>query len=300
MQIVSDSLGAIPLQQSPQATLSLRVDTSIKVTNKIYIYRRDDRTKLWTQLATTRNAGIVTANITNLGTFAIAYHTDTRPPVVDITVEGQVFTNKGEVPSVPHLHAVIQDENGIDITPGKTIVKIDNRTLAPSEYVMLDSGRTSTTVNLRMEPSLSDGTHAITIQATDDNGLTNTPPKELDVHVSKDFSIGLLGSYPNPFTRDMFIAYEIRGIAYAISVSLDIYTVSGRRITTMTTDGVVGSPGFFRGGTGTPTSLGYHEVWWNGLDDNGAEVANGVYFYRFAVNTGDATREIKGKFARVR
>ncbi len=36
----------------------------------------------------------------------------------------------------------------IDITPGKTIVKIDNRVLPASQYVMLDSSRTMTTVNL--------------------------------------------------------------------------------------------------------------------------------------------------------
>ena len=304
LRVVSDSLGAIPISPSAVATLSLHIDSSIHVPNTLFIYRQDDHTKQWTQLATTRpQADRLTANVTNLGTFAIAYHTDTRPPVVDIAVEGQVFSNNGEVPSQPHIHAVIQDANGIDITPGKTIVKIDNRTLLVSEYTMLDSGRTTTTVNLRIEPTLTDGTHAITIQATDNNGIMNMPAKELDVHVSQNFSVGVLGSYPNPFTKDnMFIAYEIRGIAFASTVALDIYTVSGRRIRTMNfpSDDPSRSFGFLKGGTGVPTSLGYHEVWWDGRDDSGIEVANGVYFYRFTVNTPDASQEIKGKFARVR
>ncbi len=304
IRVISDSLGAIPLTASSSATISLRIDTSIRIPNTLFIYHQDDRSKLWTQLPTARpQQDRLTANITNLGTFAIAYTTDTHPPVVDIAVEGQVFSNNGEVPPQPHIHAVIQDANGIDITPGKTVVKIDNRTLLPSEFSMLDSGRTTTTVNLRIEPTLADGNHAITIQATDNNGLTNIPAKELDVHVSKDFSVGVLGSYPNPFTKDnMFIAYEIRGVAFASSASLDLYTVSGRRIRTMSfpSDDPTRSYGFLKGGTGVPTSLGYHEVWWDGRDDSGNEVANGVYFYRFTVNTADATREIKGKFARVR
>ncbi len=311
LRITSDSLGAIPLaaSQTGASTLSVKLNLADSLINlhrndSIFIYRQDDRTKLWTILSTTRSpTGVLTAAITNLGTFGVAYNTDTKPPLVDISVEGQVFTNNGEVPPQPHIHAVIQDANGIDVTPGKTIVKIDNRTLGASEYTMLDSSRTATTINLAMNPSLSAGTHAIVIQATDDNGKTNAPPKELDVHVSSDFSVGVLGSYPNPFTRDyMFIAYEIRGIAFAQSVSLDLYTVSGRRIRTMSypSNDPTRTFGFLKGGTGDPTSLGYHEVWWDGRDDGGAEVANGVYYYRLTVTTPTATRDIKGKFARVR
>jgi flagellar hook assembly protein FlgD len=58
--------------------------------------------------------------------------------------------------------------------------------------------------------------------------------------------------------------------------------------------------GFFKGGTGNPLSLGYHEVWWDGRDDSGIEVANGAYFYRLRVKTKDDSRELTGKFARVR
>jgi len=304
IRILSDSLGAIPLQDSG-STLSLRVDSLlVQYPGKtIFIYRMDDRTHLWNRLTSTLNGNTLTAKITSLGTFAVAYNTDTKDPIVDIAVQGQVFINNGEVPPQPNIHAVIQDANGIDITPGKTIVKIDNRVLGSTEYVMLDTGRTTTTVNLSMSPSLSSGNHAITVQATDDNGRTNSPAKELDVHVSNQFSIQVLGSYPNPFTKEyMFIAYQIGGVAYASSVSLDIYTVSGRRIRTLNypSSDPTRTFGFLKGGTGDPTSLGYHEVWWDGRDDSGNEVANGVYFYRLTVNTSNANQQIKGKFARLR
>ncbi|MDP4287531.1 MAG: C25 family cysteine peptidase [Bacteroidota bacterium] len=299
VRVVSDSLGAIPLVDS-NSTLTVRVDSLAgHPIGSLFIYRQDDRSKLWTKLSTTPNGNTLTARLRNLGTFAVAYNTDTKDPVVDMTVEGQIFSQNGEVPPVPHIHAIAQDANGIDLTPGKTILKIDNQL---ADFVMLDSGRTTTTVNLRLEPSLAEGNHKITIQATDNNGRMNVA-KELDVHVSNGFSIGVLGSFPNPFTKEyMFIAYEIRGIAFATSVSLDIYTVSGRRIRTETfpSNDPTRSFGFLKGGTGVPTSLGYHEVWWDGRDDNGDEVANGVYFYRFGAQTPDASRDITGKFARLR
>lgn len=298
VRVASDSLGAIPLADSI-STLTLRVDSLAgHPISNLFIYRQDDRSKLWTQLSTTANGNTVTAKLRNLGTFAVAYNTDTKDPVVDITVEGQIFSQNGEVPPQPHIHAIAQDANGIDITPGKTLVTIDG---LPASYTMLDSGRTTSTVNLRLEPSLSSGNHRIKIQATDNNGRTNSDT--LDVHVSNGFSIGVLGSFPNPFTKEyMFIAYEIRGIAFATSVSLDIYTVSGRRIRTVSfpSSDPTRTFGFLKGGTGVPTSLGYHEVWWDGRDDSGNEVANGVYFYRFTAQTPDASREITGKFARLR
>ena len=309
IRITSDSLGAIALTPSKLGTATLTVklnlnDSLIKLhqNDSLFIYRLDDRSKLWTILSTARpTSGQLVAKITNLGTFAVAYNTDRVPPIVDITVEGQVFINNGEVPPQPKLDAILQDANGIDVTPGKTIVKIDNRVLQPSEYVLIDSGRTLTSVNLTMQPSLSSGSHSITIQATDDNGRTNVPPKELDVRTTNQFSVTVLGSYPDPFTGvHMFIAYQISGIAYAQSVSLDIYTVSGRRIRTMNSNDPARNFGFFEGGTGDPKSLGYHEVWWDGLDDGGREAANGVYFYRLTVNTSNATQQVKGKFARLR
>jgi hypothetical protein len=311
LRITSDSLGAMALTPSAQGTATLSVmlnlnDSLIKLraNDSFFIYRQDDRTKLWTILHTTRpTPNQLTAVITNLGTFAIAYNTDKIPPVVDITVEGQVFINNGEVPPQPKIDAILQDADGIDITPSKTTVKLDNRILPPSQYTMLDSSRTLTTVNLTMQPSLSSGSHAITIQTTDNDGLTNSPPKELDVRVSNQFSVIILGSFPDPFTGvQMFIAYQISGIAYAQSVSLDIYTVSGRRIRTMSFPSTdpTRTFGFLQGGTGTPTSIGYHEVWWNGLDDGGSKCANGVYFYRLTVATTTSTQELKGKFARLR
>jgi hypothetical protein len=55
-----------------------------------------------------------------------------------------------------------------------------------------------------------------------------------------------------------------------------------------------------RGGTGLPTAPGYHEVWWDGTDDDGQPVANGVYFYRIRVRAGDTVIERRGSVARVR
>jgi hypothetical protein len=303
-RIVSDSLGAIPL--TGQIQVSIRIDPTDSITalhpNDLFIYHQDDRSRQWTIIQPTlRNGDVLSATVQNLGNFAVAYKTDLTPPAVDITVEGQVFLNKGDVPDKPHFNVVMQDANGIDITPGKTIVKVDNRVLGATEFAMLDSLRTPTTANLHFEPQLTDGAHAISILSTDNNGNASKE-QTLEVNVSHTFLVHTLGSYPNPFSLLMFLAYEIKGIPYAEEVEMNIYTVSGRLIRSMKfpSDDPTQTFGFLKGGTGVPTSLGYHEVWWDGHDDGGADVANGAYFYRLRVKSPGDQKEITGKFARVR
>ncbi len=44
----------------------------------------------------------------------------------------------------------------------------------------------------------------------------------------------------------------------------------------------------------------YHEVEWDGTDDHGDEVANGVYFFRLRVKKGDIQKELTDKIAKIR
>ncbi|HET6510936.1 MAG TPA: C25 family cysteine peptidase, partial [Candidatus Kapabacteria bacterium] len=298
VRIVTDSLGAAALNQaaSPR-TLSIAVKDS---RSNLAIYRQDDRSKLWTILPTMRNGNLLTATISHLGTFAVGYHTDKTPPVVELSVEGQVFVDKGDVPEKPRLSVVIQDANGIDVTTGKTVVTIDGLPVQSEITSSLDTQRTQTSINMRLEPTLSNGRHTISVLAVDNNGLETE--KKLEVNVSNEFVIQELGVYPNPFATVMFIAYEIKGIPFADEVELNIYTVSGKLIKThrFPSDNPEHTFGFVKGGTGTPTSLGYHEVWWDGRDNDGFDVANGVYYYRLKVETSRETKEITGKIARIR
>ena len=73
-------------------------------------------------------------------------------------------------------------------------------------------------------------------------------------------------NYPNPFSSETVIQYELPGDA---SVSLDIFDLNGRRIRSIN--------------HGARTS-GVHEMSWNTLDDAGKPVVSGLYLYRLIVN----------------
>ena len=79
-------------------------------------------------------------------------------------------------------------------------------------------------------------------------------------------SFSLEANYPNPFNPSTTISYTV---AEACHVSLDVFNIVGQRVSTLV-DRVV--------------EAGRHQVQWEARNDNGEEVASGIYFYR--INAG--------------
>jgi hypothetical protein len=73
-------------------------------------------------------------------------------------------------------------------------------------------------------------------------------------------------NYPNPFNPSTTIKYQL---PQSSQVTIGIYNLLGQKVRTLLNDN---------------QEPGDHEVTWNGLNDTGAQVSSGVYFYRFQAN----------------
>jgi len=142
---------------------------------------------------------------------------------------------------------------------------------------------------LELKPELSPGRHTFELLAMDCNGNA-MEPVELFLRVSGQFDIQMLGTYPNPFKRETSFAYVLTLPAEKISIK--IYTTSGRKIRDLDPVYMTQDP--------NPFSADYHEVVWDGTDEDGYDVANGVYFYRMTATSEGKSEEITGKIARIR
>ena len=76
-------------------------------------------------------------------------------------------------------------------------------------------------------------------------------------------------NYPNPFNPSTEIELEIRRNGW---VNLEIYNILGQKVRQLLTDHL---------------EKGHHRITWDGKDDRGKDLANGVYFYR--LQAGDFT-----------
>ena len=131
-----------------------------------------------------------------------------------------------------------------------------------SPQVVADEARLITTAN-RIGVEVDDwkilfdksGTAEISVAYTD---VKNEPKNDLDFRLDQN--------YPNPFNPSTEITYSLPIEAH---VNLTIYNVLGQKIKTLVND---------------VQQAGIEKVKWNGLDDNGMNVAAGVYFCKLEAN----------------
>jgi len=81
-------------------------------------------------------------------------------------------------------------------------------------------------------------------------------------------------NYPNPFNPSTFIKFSIPQIA---NVELVIYNVLGQKVRTLV-----------RG----KLSAGFHQVVWDGTNDEGWKVSTGVYLLKMKSNDFIQTRKM--------
>lgn len=95
---------------------------------------------------------------------------------------------------------------------------------------------------------------------------------EGDLPTNRPTKFNLSQNRPNPFNGQTNIEFAM---PVAGRVSLVVYNITGQRVR-MLADGDMNS--------------GYYNVTWNGRDDNGKSVANGVYFYRLEAMGGNGQK----------
>ncbi len=266
------------------------------------LYRKHPRLDLWQRIPTRESEpGILEADVVLPGTFAVGTTTDKRPPQVRITAEGRSIPARTVLSAYPRIGIVGIDDNGISTDTASIELTLNGQSIPAANYTVVDTAQTPTATSISYRPRLESGTHILCATLTDCNG-NRSERTCIQFEVSTQLELRLLGTFPNPFAEEMFVAYELLGTSNVDEVELRFYTASGRSIRRMLfpTTSPVEAFGFLRGGTGLPTAPGYHEIWWDGTDEDGRPVANGIYFYRLRVRAGETTLERRGSVARLR
>ncbi|HGJ66118.1 TPA: hypothetical protein ENS27_12155, partial [bacterium] len=220
----------------------------------------------------TVETGVIEADVKQLGIFCLMMNSDNRPPNIKIDVANQKFANGDIVSSEPEIHALISDDNGIDLLSRKIDILIsldggDFESVKPEDYVYRWDNM-SNDVALNYNPKkLESGSYEVKIMAYDFNG--NLGIRSIRFDVKSDFKLEekSLMNYPNPFERETDITFHISSVAD--DVIIKIYTVSGRLIRTLECHNVIN----------------FVMIHWDGRDEDGKEVANGVYYYKLRLKS---------------
>ena len=113
------------------------------------------------------------------------------------------------------------------------------------------------------------------------DNANNPTEAQIDLILLKSEKLDLLHvfNFPNPFAHKTKFTFELTADA---EISVDIYTLAGRRIKSIL-------PVFF--------TIGYQQIDWNGRDEYGGMLANGVYLYKITASNGSQKINHVGRMA---
>lgn len=138
-------------------------------------------------------------------------------------------------------------------------------------------------VRARIPGGLTAGEHTIRLRITRSHDGGTTERSMAFLGVSGEVSLLQAFNFPNPFAESTAFHYTLDGGVQSAQVT--IFSLRGRKIATLT-----GS-----------TLRGENVLPWDGRDQDGDRVANGVYFYKLRIETFDGrTLERTDRLARVR
>ncbi len=138
-------------------------------------------------------------------------------------------------------------------------------------------------VKYTFRPHLKDGEHTISISGTN---LDNQPQDlEKTFYVSNELKVLNLYNYPNPFNTYTYFTFNLTKIPDAMKIK--IYTVAGRLIK------VINVPV-------SELRNNFNKIYWDGHDEDGDLVANGVYLYKVITKLSNKTYSDIQKLAVVR
>ncbi|MCG8326100.1 MAG: C25 family cysteine peptidase [Chitinophagales bacterium] len=223
---------------------------------------------------------------------------DRKNPVLDVTFDGQHILDGDLVAPAPSIVIRLQDENPyflitdtslleIAVTyPDGTIRRIHFNQEKVTFNPATESNKNQATVYYHPEFEES-GIYRFSVQGKDlaDN-LSGQFNYEISFEVITENSISNILNYPNPFSINTHFIYTLTGVP-PTDFRIQIATISGRIVKeiTMTEIGEL--------------KVGTHrtDYAWDGTDDYGDQLANGVYLYRIIArdNNGESYDTYSGQ-----
>jgi hypothetical protein len=129
-----------------------------------------------------------------------------------------------------------------------------------------------------LDPNVPNGTYSYNVRAVYSGGHQSTLSEdEVIEHIQTEIGndiptrTELVGNYPNPFNPVTVISYNLNQES---EVNIFVFNIKGQKLKTLV-----------RGNQ----KAGYHQVTWDGTDENNKKVTSGVYFYEFDTSNGDYT-----------
>jgi hypothetical protein len=211
---------------------------------------------------------------------------DDENPVLEVTVDGEFIMDGDIVSPTPVIVMRVKDENPVLLKQDTTGIELFLKSPCEGcefERINLSDPRVtwhpaSEGSDFRVEyqpETLADGIYTLRAQAEDASGnVSGTEPYMVRFEVINESRITNFFPYPNPFSTNVRFVFTLTGSEIPDGIIIQIMTVSGKVVREITQDEI------------GPIKIGHNitEYAWDGRDEYGDQLANGVYLYRVKVS----------------
>ncbi len=218
----------------------------------------------------------------NIGQLSFFVEKDKRNPLMDVTFDGIRILDGDIVSKKPLIRVELKDENQYFLLDDQSLFELaleypsgarENIDLNSVEVNFEPSTSSENNVAvLTFNPDLQEeGTYKLYCQAKDpSDNFSGQNEYEINFRVILEERISNVFNYPNPFSTSTQFIFTLTGEEVPESFVIQIYTVSGKVVKQITKDEL------------GPLHIGLNKTRykWDGTDDFGQKLANGVYLYK--------------------
>ena len=227
--------------------------------------------------------------------------TDKVNPILDVTFDGRHIVDGELIAPTPEIQVRLKDENkylALNDTANVRMWLISEDefgflsiekplyfTNPQIQFVPptnIDAANGKNNANIIYHPSLTDGNYTLKIVANDrsNNNFANKA-YQIGFTVDTKPAIGNLLNYPNPFTTATKFVFKLSGVKVPQTLKIQVMTVTGKVVREIT-QAELGSLHIGNNIT---------DFTWDGTDQFGSPLANGLYLYRVVAKLDGETMD---------
>ncbi|MCA0429352.1 MAG: C25 family cysteine peptidase [Bacteroidetes bacterium] len=217
----------------------------------------------------------------NIGRYSFSVNKDVTNPLLDVTFDGYRILNGDLVSAKPKILITLKDENKFlalnDTNSFEVSIKLPNqnnfnRLFFSNELQFTPANMPKNSCLINYNPQLLvDGKYSLQVKAVDRSqnrsGYNNY---SIDFEINNKPSITNIVNYPNPFNNSTRFVFTLTGSEIPEVFTIQIMTISGKLVKEITR-AELGELKIGRNIT---------QYAWDGKDNYGDRLANGVYLYK--------------------